>query len=282
MKKNYLIYFVLLLFLMLNCNNNTSSNTENKEQSLNTNNIVKIGISWERDFPMTDIPEDPQAYIDSIKKIGAEPVLLPEVKTEEEAIKALSTVDAIIMTGGEDINPKYYNEEPHEKLETPKDDRDLSDYTLLKAALKEDMPVLATCRGMQMLNVICGGTLYQDISSEYETDISHRDPELIDFAYHNCTIDNNSKLYSMLKTNEIEVNSWHHQSIKKVGDGLIVTAKSPDNTIEGLELTNAFFVVGVQFHPEWHVVENDDRFIPVFETLKEYGIKYRQSKESSK
>ncbi|WP_157143435.1 gamma-glutamyl-gamma-aminobutyrate hydrolase family protein [Brachyspira pilosicoli] len=273
MKKNFI--FCLLSIFILACSNANNRQTQSAETDTN---VIKIGISWEREFPLTDIPEDTQVYIDSIKKVGAEPVLLPQVKNEEDALNAINMVDALVMTGGEDINPKYYNEEPHKKLETPKDDRDLSDYILLKKAIEKDFPVLATCRGMQMLNTVQGGTLYQDINSEYKTDISHRDPEFIDFTYHACYIDKDSKLHSMLNTNEIEVNSWHHQSIEKVGEGLKITAKASDNTIEGLELTNAVFVVGVQFHPEWHLAENNNEFLPIFETLKEYGKKYRESK----
>lgn len=274
MKKIKSLLFCLFSFIFLflvGCQNSTPKTTENMEP-------VKIGISWERVFPNNELSEDVQAYIDSVKKVGAVPVLLPQIKNEEDAYKALEMVDALIMTGGEDINPIYYNEKPHVNLEKPKDDRDTSDYWLLKTALKEDYPVLGTCRGMQLLNVVLGGTLYQDLPTEYITDIQHRDPKKVDFTKHSCEIiDTNSKLFKMLQTNQLTINSWHHQAIEKLGNGLKVVAVSPDGIIEGVELDSATFVVGVQFHPEYHVVENDDEFIPIFETLRDYGLKHRES-----
>ena len=115
MKKNFI--FCLLSIFILACSNANNRQTQSAETDTN---VIKIGISWEREFPLTDIPEDTQVYIDSIKKVGAEPILLPQVKNEEDALNAINMVDALVMTGGEDINPKYYNEKPHEKLEIPK------------------------------------------------------------------------------------------------------------------------------------------------------------------
>lgn len=249
-----------------------------KSSAPKDNSPVKIGISWEREFPKNEVPEDTQVYIDSVKRAGAIPVLLPQISNEQEALDALKTVDAVILTGGEDINPMYYAEKPHKNLEELKHDRDISDYWLLKAALKEDYPILGTCRGMQFLNIILGGTLYQDLPTEYVSTISHRDPKKVDFARHTMKItDTNSKLFSMLKTNKITVNSWHHQAVERLGKGLKVVALSPDGVIEAVELDNASFVVGVQFHPEWHVVENENEFLPVFLALKEAGLKNRQN-----
>lgn len=272
MKKRFCLILLSFLLLFVGCQN-TSTKVSEKEKP------VRIGISWERDFSMNNIPEDPKAYIDAVKKSGAEPILLPQLKTEEDALKALKLVDAIILTGGEDINPKYYKEEPHANLEELKDDRDVSDIILAKTALKEDFPILATCRGMQILNTILGGTLYQDLPTQYDSNISHRDPELIDFAYHSCKIiDKESKLYSMLNKEDLTVNSWHHQGIKSLGKGLKITALSPDGIIEGVELEGATFVVGVQFHPEWHVVEGQDEYLPVFYMLNDYAKRNRDSK----
>lgn len=239
---------------------------------------VKVGISWDRNYGK-EIPEDTLAYMVSIKKAGATPVLLPQLKTEEDAINALKTVDAVILTGGEDINPIYYGEKPHKKLETLKEDRDISDILLLKTALKEDYPVLGTCRGMQLLNVVLGGTLYQDLPTEYISNLTHRDPNRKNFVFHDFKIiDKNSKLYNMLKMEDLTVNSWHHQAVERLGKGLKVVGTSSDGMIEAVELDEATFVVGVQFHPEHHVYENDDKFLPIFQTLVEYGAKNREKR----
>ncbi len=257
----------VLMLLFSGCKNFMVKNTE----------PAKIGISWERDFP-DGISEDVQMYVDSVKRAGAEPVLLPQIKNAEEAKEVLKTVDAVILTGGEDIDPSYYNEKPHQKAEKPKADRDVSDYWLLKTAIEEDYPVLGTCRGMQFMNAVLGGTLYQDLPSEYKSDIVHRDPKRENFVYHSATVtDKNSFLYKMVKADVITVNSWHHQAVDKLGKGLKVTAVSPDGIVEGVELEGATFVVGTQFHPEWHVGSDDNlQFLPVFEMLRDYGLKHRK------
>lgn len=262
--------FALFTFIFTGCKNYDVKETQNTTP-------VKIGISWSRDLT-DEIPANTLAYINSVKKVGAEPVLLPQIKTEEDAVKALKTVDAVIFTGGEDVTPSYYNEKPHQNAEKANLDRDISDSLLLKTAIAQDYPVLGTCRGMQMLNTVLGGTLYQDLPTEYISNIVHRDPERKNFVYHKCEIvDKNSHLYKMLKTDKLTVNSWHHQAVEKLGKGLKVTALSPDGIVEAVELEGATFVVGVQFHPERLVAENnDEQFIPVFEMLRDYGLKNRK------
>lgn len=261
----------VLMFILSGCKSFDIKNEQKEEP-------VKIGISWERDFP-NGISEDVQMYVDSVKKAGAVPVLLPQVKNEKDAENVLKTVDAVILTGGEDINPAYYGEKPHRNAETPKADRDVSDYWLLKTAIEKDYPVLGTCRGMQMMNTVLKGTLYQDLPTEYISDLVHRDPKKENFVYHDCTIiDKKSHLYKMLKTENLTVNAWHHQSLERIGNGLKVTAVSSDGVIEAVELEDATFVVGVQFHPEWHVAgDNNLMFLPIFETLRDYGLKHRKS-----
>lgn len=266
--KNLFIGLIALLSLILSgCTGLVSKENKEKEP-------VRIGISWEKEYEEGKLPEN---YMVSVKKAGGVPVLLPQIKTEQEALEALKTVDAVILTGGEDITPSYYNEKPHPKAYDPAAERDLSDSLLLKAAIKEDYPVLGTCRGMQLLNVILGGTLYQDLPSEYISDLVHRDPNGKVYVFHDCKIiDKNSKLYNMIQMEEFTVNSWHHQSVERLGKGLKVTALASDGMIEGVELEGATFVVGTQFHPEQHVFTNDDKFLPIFKTLVEYGAKNKR------
>lgn len=273
MKKLKTLFFSLVVIFMF-----VFSGCKNTEVNPNIKNPVKVGLSWDMDYGK-EIPEDTVAYIESVKKAGGEPVLLPKLTSEEQAMEELKKVDAVILMGGHDIDPKSYNEKHHKNLEELSLERDKSDFLLLKVALKEDYPILGTCRGMQIINVAFGGTLYQDLPTEYITRINHRDPKLEDFTYHDCKIiDKTSNLYKMLGTEEIIVNSWHHQGIERVGKGLKITAKSPDGMIEGLELENATFVVGVQFHPEWHVFEGNESYLPIFTTLLEYGAKNRDKK----
>ena len=248
-------------------------------KKVQTTEKVKIGISWEREFLNGEVSEDVQVYIDSVKEAGAEPILLPQIKNRKDAEKVLKTVDAVILTGGEDIAPSYYKEKKHPQAFDPKEDRDVSDYWLSKVAIEEDYPVLGTCRGMQMINIVLGGTLYQDLPSEYISNLVHRDPKGEDFVYHDCIImDKSSHLYKILKTEKLTVNAWHHQAVERLGEGLKITAKSSDGIIEGIELEGKTFVIGTQFHPEWHVAgDKNYKFLPIFEALRDYGLKHRET-----
>ena len=228
---------------------------------------VRVGLAWLADFENGEVDEDTQAYIDAVTRAGGEPVLLEQATDLDSAKAALDTVDALILTGGEDVDPSYYNEEPDPMLEEPNPARDTSDYWMMTAALDEDFPTLATCRGMQVMNVVCGGTLYQDLPTQFDSDIQHRDPELVDFTYHDVTIEDGSLLAQIMGAGKLNVNSWHHQGIKTVGEGLTVTAHSDDGLVEALEMQDKTFMLGVQFHPEWRVVEGDDSFLPFFTAL---------------
>lgn len=257
MKKVLSLFLTILIVLGLT----GCSNQETEEK-------VKIGVSWSMDEKAAKEDEDVNAYLTAIEKAGAEAVYLDQVFDEASANEVLDTVDAIVMAGGEDINPALYGEEKSEKCEEYNEERDTSDYYLLKEAIKKDMPVVATCRGMQMLNTVQGGTLYQDLFTEYDTDIDHRDPELNDFTYHNVTIDDHNIIAdAMGGAGKYKVNSWHHQGIDKVGKGLKVVARADDGMVEGIVLTDATYIYGVQFHPEWHVVEETLDCLSVFEAL---------------
>lgn len=232
---------------------------------------VKVGITWAMEAEDAKEDEDIQAYVEAIKKSGGEPVLMKQATDKESALKAIEEVDCIVLAGGEDINPSLYNEEPHEKLEDVNDERDLSDSLIIEAAIEKDMPLLGTCRGMQILNVVCGGTLYQDLPSEYEIDIIHRDPELYDFTYHDITVEDGNILADAMKDGAgvYNVNSWHHQGIKDLGNDLKVVAMSDDGMIEGIVYTKATYIYAVQFHPEWHIVEETLDCTSMFKALME-------------
>jgi putative glutamine amidotransferase len=231
---------------------------------------VAVGISWCEDINQEEHGEDLQAYINTVEKAGGEPVLLDLVTDQESAKAELAKCDVLIMTGGEDIDPSNYGQEPDPNLEDVNKDRDVSDMAMLQEAIEEDMPVLCTCRGAQLLNVVCGGTLIQDIPTSVaykDSDILHRDPAEEDFTYHDIDIDEDSQLARIVGKTTLNVNSWHHQGIDEVGDGLKVTAVSGDGMIEGLEREDSSYVVAVQCHPEWHVEEGDDFFLVFFTDL---------------
>ena len=262
--KSSLVLLTVILIASISFGCGSSNSTANPD-------LPDIGISWCEDIDTEEHSEDLQAYIDAVQKAGGEPILLPLIEEEAQAEEVLATIDGLVLTGGEDIDPSYYHEEPDANLEDVNAERDTSDYILLNAALEKDMPVLAICRGCQYLNVICGGTLYQDIPTQYDTDILHRSVDQVDFEYHDITISQGSHLADIMGAEKLNVNSWHHQCIKDLGDGLKVVATAEDGIVEAVEKEDATFVVGLQFHPEWHVDDGNDQFLAIFEKLVEYS-----------
>ncbi|MGL4362234.1 MAG: gamma-glutamyl-gamma-aminobutyrate hydrolase family protein [Cellulosilyticaceae bacterium] len=225
---------------------------------------ARIGIAWlEEGEPSNET----QANIDAIILAGGEPVLLPKVENMEQAKDVLTTVEAVVMTGGEDVDPCYYGDDNYELLGDINEERDISDYWMIRAALEEDVPMLAICRGMQMLNIVCGGDVYKDIPSQYESALLHREINPVDFSYHEIEVYEGNKFSDLIGAGTHTVNSLHHQAIQKIGKNLIVTAMSSDGIIEGLEYTEASYAIGTQFHPEEHIAKGEESFLPFFEQL---------------
>lgn len=199
-------------------------------------------------------------YADALRKAGAKVVFLNEMKSLEQAKEEIKDVQGVVITGGDDLNPALYNEEPIPTLEDINPRRDESDVFLLKALLEEDKPTLATCRGMQLTNVLSGGTLYQDIMVQHPTDIIHRDPDKKVFVKHEINVfPDNILAEGFGKAGNVEVNSWHHQAVKDLGKNLEVLAEAPDGTIEAIRRTDKKYFLGLQFHPEAMIMEDNNK-----------------------
>lgn len=223
---------------------------------------TQVGISWNNKTGNSSN----LTYMNAIRRAGGEPVLLPEVKNAGEAQKALSEVDALVMTGGADINPGMYGEKPDSKLETVDDRRDASDSTLMREAIHENKPTLAICRSFQMLNVVQGGTLYQDLPSQLGTKVSHRGP--MGIAYHNIKVEPGNLLATAIGGPGIYyVNSAHHQGVKELGKDLKVVARSEDGLPEGMVLKTCKFFLATQFHPELMVLAGHSEYVKFFSDL---------------
>lgn len=176
--------------------------------------------------------------------------------TSREIIKS---VDGVIFAGGEDFDPALYGSDAYDLVETYSTDQDRSDLELLSLAIEEGKPILGICRGMQLINIYYGGSLYEDLPNQFGTSISHREGS-DKFSYHMINFNENSSLYDKLD-GEIsrEVNSFHHEGIRELADGLISTAISDDGLIEAIE--NPYynnFMMGVQWHPEYSDGELDE------------------------
>lgn len=223
-----------------------------------------IAVSWSTDEVDKDSKDkvdiDTQMYADALRKAGAKVVFLNEMKSLDQAKEEIKDVQGVVITGGDDLNPALYNEEPIPTLEEINPRRDDSDVFLLKALLEEDKPTLATCRGMQLTNVLSGGTLYQDIMVQHPTDIIHRDPNKKVFVKHEINVfPDNILAEGFGKNGNVEVNSWHHQAVKDLGKNLEVLAEAPDGTIEAIRRTDKKYFLGLQFHPEAMIMEDNNK-----------------------
>lgn len=186
-------------------------------------------------------------YVEALKRAGAVPVLIPP--QPENVAEIIDGLDGVLLAGGEDCHPELYGQEPHPSVEPMDERRQSNDVTLAGAARERGIPTLGICLGVQVMNVVAGGTLIQDIHSEAPSEIEHvSEPE--DRARHGVMVERGTRLEQFLGEDEIVVNSSHHQAIRDVGRGLRVTAHAPDGIIEGLEDPQHPFYVGVQWHPE--------------------------------
>lgn len=190
----------------------------------------------------------PDLYVQAVRKAGGIPILLPP--GEENLAEILEIVDGIILTGGGDIIPEAYDGNmEHPKVIRLDKERDDFEFAIIRDAVeRKDKPVLCVCRGMQVLNVALGGTMYEHIPDIRETD-GHRD-ETGYWKLHEVKVDADSKMAEAMGTDIVHTYSGHHQAVKDIADGLKIVAKSPDDIVEGLELPSHPWMVGVQWHPE--------------------------------
>jgi putative glutamine amidotransferase len=189
-------------------------------------------------------------YVRSVEQAGAVPVALPAIRAEDAAT-LLDRLDGLLLSGGVDVDPVLFGQAPHAKLGPVSRHRDDFELALTRAALRRDLPILAICRGHQVLNVATGGTLIQDIASLVKGANVHdaRGPRWR--RAHRVEVAPRSLLRKILGRDTILVNSFHHQAVERLGEGLVASARSPeDGIVEGLEMPARRFVVAVQWHPE--------------------------------
>ncbi len=191
-----------------------------------------------------------QDYVDAVFRAGAVPVLLP--LTEDEAVmrEMLCRVDGLLLTGGADVGPEVYGEETLPCCGETCPQRDRFELPICRLALERDMPVLAICRGHQILSCALGGTMYQDIAEQFGPDLKHPQYDIPRDKAHGMLVEEGSLLHKITGLTRFKVNSRHHQAIKTPGAGLKVIAHADDGLIEAVELPGKRFVLGVQWHPE--------------------------------
>jgi putative glutamine amidotransferase len=206
-------------------------------------------------------------YVASVERAGARARIL---EVSESPRGVLQTIDGVLLTGGGDVDPAFYGQDRHETVADAEPGRDEFELDLARRAMEEDVPLLAICRGAQVLNVAAGGTLVQDIPTAVTTDLTHSLTDPTDCVAHDIKVEADSRLHGALGETvsascACRVNSRHHQSVGKLGRRLKASATAPDGVIEGIEAPDASFCLGVQWHPEnfWRTGE----FKPLFDAF---------------
>jgi putative glutamine amidotransferase len=212
------------------------------------------------------------SYLLAVQQAGGVPVPLPPQLDDHALEELASRLDGLLLTGGGDMDPRAFGESPHPTVYDVSPARDRLEMTLVLRCMNAGKPILAICRGIQVLNVALGGTLYQDVASDPGSQIQHqqdKDGRPRDEPTHPVKIAAGSVLGRVLGVTELPVNSLHHQAVKAPGEHLVAVAHSPDQIIEGIELEGpdpARFVLGVQWHPE-ELVSHDSSARNLFSAL---------------
>lgn len=226
-----------------------------------------IGIAQEWDASNVILTSN---YADSVFRVGGIPYVLPRTLNQDDIDYMVQNVDGVIVPGGPDINPLFYDEDPVNELGPIYQDHDKFTYYVLKSMMKYNKTYLGICRGLQFLNIYEGGTLYQDIPTQFNNSIKHYQHGTNgNVPTHKITINEGSILKKLLNRTHAVVNSFHHQSVKKLAEGYMVTAQAADGTIEGIEKIGNPKILAVQFHPEEFCVDQEDVYLPIFKYLIE-------------
>jgi len=211
-----------------------------------------------------------QTYVRAVELGGGAPVVVPPHLEEVELRSIFKHLDGLVLSGGGDIQPSAFGEKDSGLLWSVDERRDRSELALAQWASAEGLPLLAICRGIQVLNVAAGGALTQDIPTQVPGALTHSTVagRPVAVVAHTVDVVQGSRLAALFASGELGVNSAHHQAVKTVGAGLTVTARAPDGVIEGLERPDHPFCVGVQWHPEV-MVESHPEMRRLFEALVE-------------
>ena len=189
-------------------------------------------------------------YVQAIEQFDAAAVLVTPAHRAESREQLLELAHGLVLTGGEDVAPSRYGEDPHPELGTVNFARDEMEFALLQGALERRMPVLAICRGMQLLNVALGGTLYQDLPSQRDGDLLHEQQAGVNDRWHQARVEEGSRMAEIFGSPMLHINSFHHQGVRDLAPTLRARAWADDGLVEAVEAPDHPWVFGVQWHPE--------------------------------
>lgn len=201
-------------------------------------------------------------YLDGIHQAGGCAIIFPLTQEENELKRIAELCDGFLFTGGHDVDPRLYHEEPMKGFVDICRLRDEMEMIVLQEALDDDKPVFGICRGIQFINAVLGGTLYQDLPLQHSSDVEHHQKPPYDVPVHKVTVAEDSPLYRLLGKKQLAVNSYHHQAIKELAPSLKPMAVSSDGLTEAVYMPGKHFVWAVQWHPEFsHRTDEDSRKI---------------------
>ena len=220
--------------------------------------LIGITLDWESaggysNFPWYALREN---YCDAIADAGGVPITLPIL--EKNTVSYLEVVDGLVITGGNfDVDPILFGENNRHEKVSVKPRRTNFEFAITQGAIHKNLPILGICGGQQLLNVVLGGTLIQHIPDEIKDAVPHEQPNPRDQAGHIIKVKPNTKLYEIVQSDTMSVNSAHHQAVKEIAKDVIVNAIALDGVIEGIEVPSKRFCLGVQWHPEFTIDPGD-------------------------
>jgi len=189
-------------------------------------------------------------YVRPIVELGGAPVIIPVLRDTDYYRDSMLNASGLLLIGGIDVNPFLFGHKVEKGCGKVDPDKDFGEIEMFKIALEMDIPILAICRGIQLMNLAKGGTLHQDIADDIPEAFKHNPGFPPGTFCHHVNVETDSLLYSIVKTKRFAVDSSHHQAVDKIGDGCAISARSDDGVIEALEIQSKRWVIGVQWHPE--------------------------------
>lgn len=213
-------------------------------------------------------------YVKVLTELGCLPWLIPALMDDLDSLRGIyEKLDGLFLTGGVDVDPRYYNETKDTACGRTDIARDTVEFQFIRWAMEDRKPVLGVCRGAQVINVACGGTLFQDVAKFHSSEMKHDffptgEHYSRDMLAHTVKVEKGTTLHGILGSDTAQVNSMHHQGVKQLATTLRANAFAPDGLIEGVEGTNGQFLIGVQWHPE-ELTRRDGAMRRLFESFVE-------------